>query len=467
MLARTINIHANHLKQEDWIDLNKANLLMAARSRLVEYAIRIGIFLTLIYQSDIYLASAWLVISVCIDLRIAKETKRYNHHAADESSMAMNAPLVVRYQNYWYLNALWFGLTSVIFSAKEDVESQMVMISLLNFITLVGATKNSAKGKFCQNILFVFACSQLIGIVWNIVVVFNFAVPNLNTIYIIFLIFQYFVMVKISKFLSKQMDANFKHQYQNIHLINDLRVESESREQQRKIAISANETIQRFYSNAAHDVRQPVYAMQMYASMLQETPDLCPDLLPKIQQSCLGIEALFNSLFDFQQMKLGSIAYQPIKVNINVLFQELNTQFTPLAEKKGLTCKFKPIEGDIYIDVILIKRVLSNLAANAIRYTNTGGVLIVARRQAKQKSITFEIWDTGLGIADENKLAIFSEFFKVTDKTFDTSEGFGLGLSIVKQLSHLVQDSEIKVQSKLNKGSVFKFSVPDALYSAA
>jgi signal transduction histidine kinase len=433
----------------------------------VEYAFRGGIFLTLIHQSNIYLATAWLVISICLDLLIAKETKRYNLHATDESSIAMNAPMVVRYQYYWYLNALWFGLTSLIFSAKEDVESQMVMISLLNFITLVGATRNSSEGKFCQNVLFVFASSQIIGIVWNIVVVFNFSPPNLNIIYIVFLICQYSVMVRISKFFSKQMDANFKHQYRNIHLINDLQAESELREQQRKIAISANETIQRFYSNAAHDVRQPVYAMQMYASMLQESPDLCPVLLPKIQQSCLGIEALFNSLFDFQQMKLGSIAYQPIKVNINVLFQELNTQFTPLAEKKGLKCKFKPIEGDIYIDVILIKRVLSNLAANAIRYTNTGGVLIAARRQAKQKAITFEIWDTGLGIADENKLAIFSEFFKVTDKTFDTNEGFGLGLSIVKQLSHLVQDSEIKVQSKLNKGSVFKFSVPDALYSPA
>jgi signal transduction histidine kinase len=467
MLARTINIPANHLKQEDWISLKKTNLLMAARSRLVEYAIRGGIFLALIYQSNIYQATVWLVISICIDLLIAKETKRYNQHATDESTIAVNAPMVVRYQYYWYLNALWFGLTSLIFSAKQDVESQMVMISLLNFITLVGATRNIADGKFCQNILFVFAFSQIVGIVWNIVVVFNFSAPNLHFIYIVFLFFQYSVMMKNSKFFFKQMDANFKHQYRNIHLINDLQTESELREQQRKIAISANETIQRFYSNAAHDVRQPVYAMQMYASMLQETPELGPVLLPKIQQSCQGIEALFNSLFDFQQMKLGSIAYQPKKVNINILFQELNTQFTPLAEKKGLTCKFKPIKGDIYIDAILIKRVLSNLIANAIRYTNTGGILIGARHQVKQKSLTFEIWDTGLGIADENKLNIFSEFFKVTDKTFDTNEGFGLGLSIVKQLSHLVQDSEIKVQSKLNKGSVFKFSVPDALYSAS
>lgn len=204
MLARTINIPANHLKQEDWISLKKTNLLMAARSRLVEYAIRGGIFLALIYQSNIYQATVWLAISICIDLLIAKETKRYNQHATDESTIAVNAPMVVRYQYYWYLNALWFGLTSLIFSAKQDVESQMVMISLLNFITLVGATRNIADGKFCQNILFVFAFSQIVGIVWNIVVVFNFSAPNLHFIYIVFLFFQYSVMMKNSKFFPNK-----------------------------------------------------------------------------------------------------------------------------------------------------------------------------------------------------------------------------------------------------------------------
>ena len=83
------------------------------------------------------------------------------------------------------------------------------------------------------------------------------------------------------------------------------------------------------------------------------------------------------------------------------------------------------------------------------------------------KKLDFEIWDTGLGISDENKVSIFNEFFKVPAQKIETDEGFGLGLSIVRQLSQLVAGSEITVQSRLHRGSVFKFSVPDALYSAS
>jgi signal transduction histidine kinase len=238
-------------------------------------------------------------------------------------------------------------------------------------------------------------------------------------------------------------------------------------DQERKIAVSANETIQRFYSNAAHDVRQPVYAMQMYASMLHEDATLGDILLPKIQQSCIGINSLFNSLFDFEQLKLGTIDYQPAQINIKQLLQDLSVQFTPLAQNKQLIIKFKPVLGDVFIDEILIKRILGNLIVNAIRYTDKGGVLVAVRHHKRNKQLSFEIWDTGRGIADENKLLIFNEFFKVPEQKIQTDEGFGLGLSIVKQLAQLVAGSKITVKSKLKRGSVFKFWVPDALYSAS
>lgn len=467
MPNHTLDIDTTHMSQSEWIEFKKIKLLMTPRSRLVDYVVRLGIFFTLLFQSNIYISSVWLLISAITDLLIAKEMAVYNKRVAHARSMAGNANIIKRYKYLWYFNTMWFGLTSLIFAGEYMVESQMVMICLLNLIGLMSVAKTSAHPEFCNRIIFVVIFSQFVGIFWNIGNAYDYTPPSKHYIYIVYLLLQYVVLIRISKVFFKYMKHNFVLQFDNKQLIDNLSAKSKLLDEERKIAISANETIQRFYSNAAHDVRQPVYAMQMYASMLHDDASLGDILLPKIQQSCVGINSLFNSLFDFQQLRLGTIDYQPAHININQLLQELSVQFMPLAQKKRLTIKFKPVEGDVFVDEILIKRILGNLIVNAIRYTNKGGLLVAVRHRQSNKQLSFEIWDTGQGIADENKLLIFNEFFKVPDQKVQPDEGFGLGLSIVRQLAQLVAGSHITVKSKLQRGSVFKFRVPDALYSAS
>jgi signal transduction histidine kinase len=467
MPNHTLDIDTKHTSQSDWVEFKKIKLLMTPRSRLVDYVVRLGIFSTLLFQSNIYISAVWLLVSVITDILISKEMTRYNQRVVDVRSMAGNINTINRYKYLWYFNTLWFGITSLVFAAEQIVESQMVMICLMNLIGLMSVAKTSALPAFCNRIIFVVIFSQFLGIFWNIGYVYDYVPPSKHFIYIVYLLLQYVVLTRIGKVFFKYMRDNFKLQFDNKQLIDNLSTKSKLLDQERKIAIAANETIQRFYSNAAHDVRQPVYAMQMYASMLHDDASLGDILLPKIQQSCIGINSLFNSLFDFQQLRLGTIDYQPAQIHINALLDELSVQFVPLAQKKGLKIKFKPVDGDVFIDEILIKRILGNLIVNAIRYTDKGGLLVAVRHQKSRKTLSFEIWDTGQGIADENKLLIFNEFFKVPDQKIETDEGFGLGLSIVKQLAQLVAGSKITVKSKLNRGSVFKFSVPEALYSAS
>jgi signal transduction histidine kinase len=467
MPTHTLDIEVGRLKQDDWVRLKKTNLLMTPRSRLVDYILTFGIFFTLIYQSNIYIAAAWLLVSICTDLLIAREVKRYNQLAPDDVPTLCQKTIIGRHKYYWCFNTLWFGLTSFVFAGQQMVESQMAMICFLNLVALLCVAKTSADTALCYRITFIVIFSQFIGIFWNIANVFDFDAPGRHYIYVIYLLLQYLVLLRIGRVFFKYMHNNFVLQFHNKHLIQDMSAKSELLEKERKIAISANQTIQRFYSNAAHDVRQPVYAMQMYASMLHDDASLGDVLLPKIQQSCVGINTLFNSLFDFQQLKLGTIDYKPVKININQLMHELSIQFSPLAEKKKLTIKFRFVEGNIFIDDILIKRILGNLIVNAIKYTREGGILVAVRHHKSKNKLDFEVWDTGLGITDENKLSIFNEFFKVPDQKIESDEGFGLGLSIVRQLAQLVAGSEITVKSRLRRGSVFKFSVPDALYSAS
>jgi signal transduction histidine kinase len=110
---------------------------------------------------------------------------------------------------------------------------------------------------------------------------------------------------------------------------------------------------------------------------------------------------------------------------------------------------------------LYLVRILGNLITNALRYTNTGGVLVAVRKT--RKHIVFETWDTGIGIEISKVNQIFDEFYKIN--TIDIqNNGLGLGLAIVKQLSARIQGAEISVQSRVGQGSVFKFAVPIARY---
>jgi signal transduction histidine kinase len=112
---------------------------------------------------------------------------------------------------------------------------------------------------------------------------------------------------------------------------------------------------------------------------------------------------------------------------------------------------------------LYLVRILSNLITNALRYTNSGGVLVGMRKT--NSSIRFEIWDTGIGIDESKMQQIFDEFYKI-NKIDIENEGLGLGLAIAKQLCARVPNALITVQSRAGRGSVFKFTVPLDLYKA-
>jgi signal transduction histidine kinase len=221
--------------------------------------------------------------------------------------------------------------------------------------------------------------------------------------------------------------------------------------------VASNKLVQQFYSGAAHDLRQPVYAMQLYASMLSDDASLGKVLLPKITQSCESINDMFNTLFDYQQTHMNDTDLVEKDIKIHETFRSLALHFQPIAAGKGLEIRFRSIGGFITIVPLYLARILSNLISNALRYTTKGGVLVVARKT--NANLQFEVWDTGIGIDDSKKQHIFNEFYKVNDIEID-NEGLGLGLAIAKQLSARIPKSEISVRSRVGRGSVFTFSVP-------
>jgi signal transduction histidine kinase len=241
---------------------------------------------------------------------------------------------------------------------------------------------------------------------------------------------------------------NYELQYRNTQLI-------ESLTRQTQAALDAVEIKNRFLASAAHDIRQPVHALGLYADWLGSEPELVHEIAPKIVESTKAVNALFDSLFDLVRLDSGKIKLNIEAVDLGRLLHELELQYRPLAQSKGLQFRVHVAPGTVVSDPILLRRILGNLLSNAIKYTQRGGVLVASRQRGGAKYI--EVWDTGLGIAPVHQREIFREFYKVPSHA-GTEDGFGLGLYIVARLAAIL-GHPLSLASRPGRGTVFRVAL--------
>ena len=255
------------------------------------------------------------------------------------------------------------------------------------------------------------------------------------------------LLKRVGERLNQTYTKSLKLQHRNRLLIRSLT-------QQREEALSAVATKNRLLASAAHDMRQPVLALDIYADWLMNEPSASADLSPKISAATKAVIALFDSLFDMAKLAEGQINADIACVDIHALMDDLAVQYQPIASAKKLALRTRipahAPDKHLWTDPLLLKRILGNLITNSIKYTQSGGVLMAYR--ATQHGVRFEIWDSGVGIAPEQQNLVFREFYKGSANV-GTSDGFGLGLAIVTQLSELL-GCELTMKSRLGRGTV-------------
>jgi CheY-like chemotaxis protein len=143
---------------------------------------------------------------------------------------------------------------------------------------------------------------------------------------------------------------------------------------------------------------------------------------------------------------------------IDELLRQLEVEFAPLAQEKGLELKFMPCSLAVQSDRRLLRRLLQNLVSNAIKYTLKGRVLVGCRR--RNGSLRIDVYDTGLGIPATHKQAIFQEFHRL-DRGARVARGLGLGLSIVERIARVL-DHKLALVSAVGRGSQFSVEVPQS-----
>ena len=223
-------------------------------------------------------------------------------------------------------------------------------------------------------------------------------------------------------------------------------------------AEEANISKTRFLAAASHDILQPLNAARLYVTSLVERQGRGEDaqLVGNIDASLDAVEEILAALLDISRLDAGALKPEIVGFRIDVLFRQLEVEFTPLAQEKGLQLDFEPCSLAVRSDRRLLRRLLQNLVSNAIKYTPKGRVLVGCRR--RRGRLRVDVLDTGLGIPRSKKQVIFKEFQRL-DQGAKVARGLGLGLSIVERIGRVL-DHKIEVISVVDRGSRFSVDVP-------
>lgn len=469
-----------HTKLFSFVDLNVSSLptkeqffaLESHRQLITTKPVLVSVFFRLFMAAilsigvPLYLVLIWVIASFTVNYWLVQLEILYSS-IAKSSQFLITEQMRLASKNFkvvYLLNCVVWACASALAQFWLSDIPRVLAHTVLTAILHLLLTQNYSHVKVMHRVSFI-----LLGLPFLAALIkFLINMSNPQAVYL-FLGFSFYLGLNgfIIWMIGTRFNTTFLKQckalYANMTLIESLELSQEKLRVEQAALIGANAVIQQFYSAAAHDLRQPVYAMEIYTDMLNGDPSKLETLLPKIAQSCMSINAMFNDLFDFQQKHLSDTQLELSKLNIADTLQSLALHFEPIAASKKLKISFKSLDGTVETIPLYFVRILSNLIANAITYTPTGRILVAARKCGE--SLSFEIWDTGTGIDKAAQGKIFDEFYKIHSDGRKTSN-LGLGLAIVKELVQRLEGAKIRVNSVVGRGTVFKLHLPIDTYSA-
>jgi CheY-like chemotaxis protein len=217
----------------------------------------------------------------------------------------------------------------------------------------------------------------------------------------------------------------------------------------------------RFLAAASHDLRQPAHALGMFVSRLTQMPLDRPtrDIVAGVEASTRALQEMLDVFFDYSRLEAQSAEVVLRPVALGTVLEQLGFFLNGIAAEKGLRLRFRSTNAWVQSDPVLLQRILLNLVSNALQYTQHGSVLVACRPSSDQAHLRIEVWDSGIGIAQQHHERIFEEFFQVENQQRDRTKGLGLGLSMVNR-SCLLLNHPLQLRSELGRGSRFRLTVP-------
>jgi CheY-like chemotaxis protein len=229
----------------------------------------------------------------------------------------------------------------------------------------------------------------------------------------------------------------------------------------RDAAERANRFKTRFFTAVGHDLLQPLHAARLTLSaMLDGERDREQQRLGgQVDHALSSIEELLKTILDLSKLEAGVTEPQIRLIDVEQLFEDVVSDLAPIARAKGLRLTHRPTRLMVRSDPLMLRRIVQNLVANAVHYTDKGRIRLLARRCGLK--VRLEIWDTGPGIPPAERDRIFEEFQRGTASETARVGGFGLGLSIVQRMSEALEH-DLNLCSQVGHGSCFTVTTPFA-----
>jgi signal transduction histidine kinase/CheY-like chemotaxis protein len=220
----------------------------------------------------------------------------------------------------------------------------------------------------------------------------------------------------------------------------------------------ANLAKTRFLAAASHDLRQPLHALGLLVAQLNADTNRADRrrIVAQIGTAVSVMNDLFNALLDISKLDAGAVEPEVTAFPIDPLLRKIENMFAGDASAKSLRLRVLPSTAWVRSDRVLLERILLNLVSNAVRYTERGGIVVGCRRGGD--ALRIEVWDSGIGIPEDQQQNIFREFYQVGGGRMGGA-GLGLGLAIVDRLCRLL-GHRLDLTSTQRKGSRFAITVP-------
>jgi signal transduction histidine kinase/CheY-like chemotaxis protein len=449
-------------------DIDDTNLPIRAeqiRSRIDSYALMLvsefllaPLLLLLMWDKISHVVlEGWIAAVYLVHLF---ELFYWRRHRNEAKTVAENRAWDARFKYLTLLAAIVWGGAGVVMFAPGDLAYQALLICVMMGLAAGAATSNP----FHPPSMLIYQSGMLLPLMGRL------AWENDTTHWILFgmLCLFYVYVFQSSMGLVRTFEQSQRRRFDNELLVGALLERKREAEASRQLAEQASQTKSKFLATASHDLRQPLQALRLFSDALQ---DVAKDketmrLSGQISKSVNALVDMFDDLLDVSRLDAGIVEPRLQHFELQPLFDRLYGDFSPLAQAKGLSFALPVCLGGgdlpkcsvvVHSDPFLLERILRNLISNAIRYTDTGGVVL--RCFCKPESIELEVADTGIGIHPDTLPHIFEEYYQADNPHRDRRKGLGLGLAIVRRLEGLL-GTRLHVQSEPGVGSVFGFEVP-------
>jgi signal transduction histidine kinase/CheY-like chemotaxis protein len=338
---------------------------------------------------------------------------------------------------------IW-GLGGLLLFSETRLEYQVLLV--FAFMAMTGGSTFTLS--IYMPTYFVYAPLALLPITMKLLTLGTKVHIGLAILMVIFLVMLTLFNIKINRNFRRSLELRFE----NLQLIEQLT-------EQRSEAERANKAKSSFLAAASHDLRQPLYSLGLFTSVLDEstTDPKIRKIVEQINLAMDSLTSLFEALLDISKLDAGVVEAKKLSFTLQPLFEKLANGFDMQASEKGLLIQWPQTTCQVTSETNLLEQILRNYLENAIRYTESGAITV--KCIAINGMAVVSVSDTGIGLPQEELRDIFTEFYQVGNAERDRKKGLGLGLAIVKRTAKLLEH-EISVVSEVGVGSTFSIKIP-------